>query len=553
MLLKHQLESEFSNFPQSDFSSNDIEQIKLLLPIYYRYTPAAELESENVSDLLNAIIAHWQLLKERRSSVPAVRIYNPSFEEHGWQSPHTIIEVACDDMAFLVDSLSMGINQAGLTIHLTIHPVVRALRDKAGALQELCFFSDSRGSAESLIRFHIEKQLSQDVLDALEQMVFSIINDVRCANQGWSDMRSRICAVRDRVAANQLPVSGGELSESVEFLDWLHDGHFTFLAYCEFDLTGEAGRISMQLSEYSVLGLFREPGGGAHSVELVIPDLGETLAATSALIVVTKANVRSTVHRPAYMDLVAIKHFDSDGELVGLYCFVGLFASTAYSSPPRNIPLLRKKVAELVAGAGLSSMGHSEKALTNLLDTYPRDALFQVPTDELRGIAMAILGLQERQRTRLFVTQDPFKRFFSCLIYLPRESYSKELKQRVQKVLVEAFQGIEVEFDTRFSESILARLSFIIHSPSDVDIEYDRDELEAGWWRPLPPGRMVCVTHCWNFTVRHWPYAISVSMLTPFPVAIVRISTHEPPPTILPESKLRERAVSWVCTSTTPL
>ncbi|MES9897952.1 MAG: NAD-glutamate dehydrogenase [Sedimenticola sp.] len=479
MLLQHQLESEFSNYPLSDFSDSDIQQINTLLAVYYRYTPAVELESESASDLLGAVIAHWQLLKERNSSVPAVRVYNPSFEEHGWQSSHTIIEVACDDMAFLVDSLSMGINQAGLTIHLTIHPVIKTQRNKAGELQSLYLFSDTQGSAESLIRFHVEKQLSQDLLDELQKMLLSIINDVRCANQGWMDMRSRISSVRDVVAANQLPVSSDELVEAVEFLEWLRDGHFTFLAYCEYELDNEGERTQMLLSESSILGFFREPGGGVHSVESVVPDLGETLSTMPSLVVVTKANVRSTVHRPAYMDLVAVKRFDSDGNIVGLYCFVGLFASTAYSSPPRNIPLLRKKMVEVVEGAGLSSMGHSEKALTNLLDTYPRDALFQVPTDELRAMAMDILGLQERQRTRLFVTQDPFKRFFSCLVYLPRESYSKELKVCVQGVLVEAFQGVEVEFATRFSESILARLSFIVHSPPGVDIEYDSDELQS--------------------------------------------------------------------------
>ncbi len=134
---------------------------------------------------------------------------------------------------------------------------------------------------------------------------------------------------------------------------------------------------------------------------------------------------------------------------------------------------------KVVQGAGLSAIGHSGKALNNLLDTYPRDALFQVPVDELRSMAMDIHGLQERQRTRLFVTRDPFKRFFSCLIYLPRESYSKELKVRIQNVLIEAFQGTEVEFDTRFSESILARLYFIVHCPADSEIEYDGDELQS--------------------------------------------------------------------------
>lgn len=475
-LLQHQLESELSNYPLERFSESEIAQIRTLLSIYYRYTPVIDLDNENATDLLGAIIAHWQLLKERRASLPTVRVYNPNFEDHGWQSAYTIVEVVCDDMAFLVDSLSMGINRSGLTIHLTIHPVVGTQRNSEGELEAISELFDRRAGAESLIRFYVEKQCTPDVLEALEQMAFTVINDVFCANQGWVEMRSRISLVADELVTARSPADSAEVTEAAEFLRWLHDGHFTFLAYCEYDLKEKDQRLQMQLSEYSVLGLFRQPGDGAHRVESVVPDIGDKVS-TIPIAVVTKSNARSTVHRPAYMDLVTIKRFDQDGQLNGLHCFIGLFASTFYNTPPRDIPLLRKKVAEVIGGAGLSTMGHSEKALSNLLDTYPRDALFQVPAEELRVMALGILGLQERQRTRLFVSQEPFKRFFSCLVYLPRENYNRELRIRVQKVLVEAFQGIEVEFDAWFSESILARLHFIIHSPPGVEVEYDSEEL----------------------------------------------------------------------------
>ena len=477
--LLQQMMDNLAGYPDSRFNKKDRAQIEQMLGFYYRHIPVSDLESTAIADLVGAVIAHWQLLRVRTGATPSVRVYNPSFEEHGWQSPHTIIEIVTTDRVFLVDSLSMGLNRAGLTIHLTIHPLIRTVRDQLGHLQEIRSLGDEGGEVESLIHFQVEKQLSADVLHALEKMIRDVIRDVTYANTDWEPMKQRATVIREILSKEKLPVDAARQAESCEFLKWIEDDHFTFLAYCEFDLVDKAGTPRLQLDKSSQLGLFQESCLNDQQAGAVIPvGGGKAYIATQEFLVVTKSNARSTVHRPAYMDFIGIKRFNSQGEVDGLYCLLGLFTSVAYNSPPKDIPLLRQKTREVISRSSLSASSHSGKALENILTTFPRDALFQTPVDELERLAMGILGLQERQRTRLFVSRDLFKRFYSCLIYLPRERYSRELRLRIQKVLVRAMNGIEVEFSTLFTESTLARIHLIIHTSPDSEMECSLEELE---------------------------------------------------------------------------
>ncbi len=471
--LKDQLIEDFASHPLSKPGDTETTQIEILLDVYYRHISSTDLEGEEAADLLGGVIAHWQLLKEWRKGECLVRVYNPNFEEHGWQSTHTIIEVVSRDMAFLVDSLSMVLNRIGMTIYLTIHPVVYTKRDSKGNLNAILQDEKRGTTGESLIRFQVEKQLSAEVLNEIRATVEAVIRDVGLANHDWLQMKEQVRLIRGSTDG-VLPVDREDMEEAGALLDWISDDHFTFLAYACFDLDGE----TLVLNRESLLGLFRNTEGDGCCVEEVIPILGDQFSKFTGCMVVTKSNARSRVHRPAYMDCIGVKRYDAGGRVVGLHCILGLFTSAAYSSPPRDIPLLRKKTAEVLAGAGLSPKSHSGKALNNILDTYPRDSLFQTPTGELQQISLGILGLQERQITRIFISRDTFNRFYSCLIYLPRERFNRELRIRIERVLVDVFKGTEVEFNTFFTESILARIHYIVHTVPDAEVEIDRSELE---------------------------------------------------------------------------
>ena len=476
--LKQQLSEEYLRRFGPNFSEIENYQLKSLLDIYYRHVSPVDLENSSITDLIGAAIAHWQLLKEPADSGPRVRVYNPGFEEHGWQSPHTIVEIVADDMSFLVDSLSMGLSRAGITIHLTIHPVVGVVREKNGGLQAVHDISTGLGKLESMICFQIEKQLSSKVTQTLEKMIRSVILDVILTNRDWQVMKQRVQSIAEGMAAETLPGDKEELAENRAFLDWALKDHFTFLAYCEFDLRTRDGKQSLTIDNQSKLGLFRETGSAGHDPKSVMPVVSDSYTGFPCHLIVTKANVKSTVHRPAYMDYIGIKRYDENGQVSGLFCIVGLFTIAAYSSPPKDIPLLRTKVAEVVGMSRIAPASFSAKMLQMILVTFPRDDLFQIPLEKLAEISFGVLALQERHQTRLFMFKDAFNRFFSVLVYLPKEQYNRELRLRVQKVLVAELKGSEVEFNTQFSESTLARLHFIIHTSSETPLEYDQAELQ---------------------------------------------------------------------------
>jgi len=476
--LKQQINEEFSRCFSPNFSDMENSQLKALLEIYYRHVSPADLESSTPTDLIGAVVAHWQLLRERSDSNPKIRVYNPSFEAHGWQSPHTIIEAVNDDMSFLVDSLAMALNRAGYTIDLTIHPVVAAVRDKSGKLQAIHELSTGLGKLESMISFQIEKQLSTKVLQSIENMVRDVLFDVILVNQDWQAMKQQAREISTGMREQALPVDKEDLQEEKAFLDWAVEDHFTFLAYCEFDLLHRDGKQSLVIDEQSKLGLFRETGSSGYDPKAVVPVVSDSYTGFPCHLLVTKANVRSTVHRPAYMDYIGIKRYDANGAVNGLYCIVGLFTIAAYSSPPRDIPLLRTKAAEVIGRSRLVPASFSGKVLQMILVTFPRDDLFQISVDKLAEITFGVLNLQERHRTRLFVSKDAFNRFLSILVYLPKELYNRDLRLRVQKVLVDELKGAEVEFNTTFSESTLARLHFIIHTTPETPADFDQAQLE---------------------------------------------------------------------------
>ena len=476
--IQERLLKEFKRLGAAGLEEPQRKQIRALLTLYYQHVPPAELENENTTDLVGAVVAHWQLLQRHRAGKPAIRVYNPNFEEHGWQSPHTIIEVVNEDLAFLVDSLSMVLNQAGLTIQLTVHPVIRVERGDSGQPVAIHPAASDLGSPVSIIQFQVDKQLDPEMLASLEKMVRRVLSDVIRANQYWEAMRARMIAVRDRSQQLERLMDADELAEANAFMDWMVNGNFTFLGYCELDLVSSGGKEALRIDSDSVLGIYEEGGDEAHALERIVPLLGDRYADLPCHLLVTKADARSTVHRPAYLDFVAVKRYDAKGNGNGVHCVIGLFTRAAYSSAPRYIPLLRKKVMEVITQVGLPPFSHSGKVLFNILDNFPRDALFQVPTDELFDITMGILSLQERQRTKLFAFKDHFNRFYSFLVYLPRERYNRDLRLRMQKVLVSAVNGAEVEVSTLFTESILARIHYIVHTPQDGDIRFDLGELE---------------------------------------------------------------------------
>ena len=459
------------------------EQCGLLEAFVVRYfgqVDPEDLAERQPADLYGAALSHWNFARQREPGGALVRVFNPSIEGHGWQSTHTIIEIVNDDMPFLVDSVTMEVNRVGLTLHLIVHPIVAVNRDSDGTLAGVAPEDAQPVHRESFIHVEVDRMIDPAQLDALAANLVRVLGDVREAVEDWTKMQSRLLAVVAELDQRPPPVPADECGEARAFLLWLADNHFTFLGYRRHELVTIDGEAALRIVPDSSMGILREgPSQEISASFSALPPEVRAYARRPELLVITKSTSRSTVHRPGYLDYIAIKRFGDRADVTGEDRFIGLYTSTAYSANLAEIPLLRRKAANVVARAGLPPGSHADKALVNILENYPRDELFQTGEDDLLRTAMGILHLGERQRFRLFVRRDPFERFLSCLIYAPRENYSTALRQKWQAILTQAFNGSSSEFNAHLSESVLARIQITVRTTPGNIPDFDVRELEA--------------------------------------------------------------------------
>lgn len=450
-------------------------QLSAFVREYFGQVDPEDLAERQAADLYGAAMSHWSYARRREPGQAKVRVFNPSIAEHGWQSTHTIIEIVNDDMPFLVDSVTMEVNRHGLTLHLIIHPLIGVKRDAQGQLTDVGAGDSQR---ESFIHVEVDRVADPKQLEALTADLARVLGDVRAAVADWHKMQQRVLDIVGQLEKQAPPIPSEELSEDLAFLRWLADGHFTFLGHRSHDLVAQGSDDTLRTVPGSGLGILRESAKDPGVAFAALPPRVRALARLPQLLVITKSTSRSTVHRPGYLDYIGIKRFDAAGQVVGEDRFLGLFTHTAYSASPVDIPLLRKKVADVLLRAGLPPASHSGKALVNILDTYPRDELFQTGGDELLATAVGVLHLEERQRFRLFVRSEPYERFVVCMIYAPRENYTTELRQKWQGILEKAFNGQGSEFNVHLSESMLARIQITVRTKPGEIPPYDVRELE---------------------------------------------------------------------------
>lgn len=448
---------------------------------YFARAEPEDLTTSPLEDIYAALLSHWHLLQQRHPNEPLIKIFNPAYETHGWQSPHTVVQMVVDDMPFLVDSTHMALVRQGLSVHMTLHPVMRVQRDSDGKLQALL----PRGKADSglneaMMRFDVDRIIEPERLRELEEIIKDALSDVRYIVEDWQLMRNRLEEIITTLGQQTLPMEAQDKQEVVAFLHWVENHHFTFLGYRAYDLVSEAGQDILRVVPNSGLGLFRKAGGDYVSQSFShIPAPMRSMVREPNVLVINKATAYSPVHRPTPMDYLGIKRFNEEGEVIGEWRFVGLYSSTAYNAPPEDIPILRTKIKRVMDRAGFDPRGHSAKALRHILATFPRDEMFQATEQELFDITMGILQVEERHRLRLFLRRDPFGRFISAFVYVPRDRFNTELRMRMQEILLRAMNGLSAEYAVNFTETVLWRVHFIIRTQPDQIPEFDPVELEA--------------------------------------------------------------------------
>ncbi|NLA68240.1 MAG: NAD-glutamate dehydrogenase [Gammaproteobacteria bacterium] len=411
-------------------------------------------------------------LGKRKRGTASVRLFNPTLASHGWETQHTVLQIANDDMPFLVDSVTMALADLGVGVHVLGHPVLALERDRAGRLTGV-----GKGSAESLMHLEIDRQ-SPEGCARIEAAVRAVLEDVRVIVEDWIAMRTRMEEVADGLAGGPLPVSDAERAEIQAFLRWAADNHFTFFGYREYEVVKKGRDEVLQAVEGSGLGLLRGRDVGK-------PRLLRTVGAqrtdrTVEPLILTKTNARSTIHRPGYMDYIGVLGFDrTGGKAVAEKRFLGLYTSSAYNRRPWDIPIVRVRHEQVMNASGLVDTGHSGKALKHILETLPRDELFQASSAELQRVASGILGLQERVRSRLFLRRDHYGRFYSVLAYVPRDRYNTEVRLRVEAMLKEALGADHVDTSVSLGESPLAQLHMLVRPRTGEAVEVDESTLQA--------------------------------------------------------------------------
>ncbi|MBB1471901.1 NAD-glutamate dehydrogenase [Luteimonas sp. MC1782] len=412
-------------------------------------------------------------LGKRKPGVASVRLFNPTLASHGWETQHTVLQIANDDMPFLVDSVTMALAELGVGVHVLGHPVVKLGRDRAGKLQGV-----GEGAPESLIHMEIDRQ-APDGCARIEAALRGVLEDVRSIVDDWAAMRTRMELVADGLADAPLPVSDEERAEIRAFLRWAADNHFTFFGYREYEVVRKGRDDVLQAIDGTGLGLLRGRDVGK-------PRLLSTVGAqrserTVEPLILTKTNARSTIHRPGYMDYIGVLGFDGkSGKATTEKRFLGLYTSSAYNRRPWDIPIVRQRHEQVMGASGLADTGHSGKALKHILESLPRDELFQASSGELQRVASGILGLQERVRSRLFLRRDHYGRFYSVLAYVPRDRYNTEVRLRVEALLKDALGADHVDANVTLGESPLAQLHMLVRPRTGEAVDVDEAALQDG-------------------------------------------------------------------------
>ncbi len=462
----------------------DPEAVSTFLRHYFRHVDAADIDERDVDDLFGIVESHYRAALIRSPGEHVIHVLPPS-QSGGLRSTGgaTVLQVVTDDLPFLVDSVTMEVLRQGWSIREVFHPQFLLRRDTDGRLVDI--LTSARAAREHGVLheswMHLEilpsaraardgavgEDLAGGIAEVLE-MVGGVVGD-------WQAMTARC----QQTVAELQGVPGEEAEQARELLDWLNHNHFTFLGCRDYDLRETGAEQAYVPVPGTGLGVLRgdEEAPGAFSA---LPRRD----GPPALMVITKGDTRSQVHRPAYLDYIGIRRHDDQGRIVGEHRFLGLFASTAYSEGISHVPVVRQKAAAVLRLSGYDAESHGGKAIVDTLETYPRDELFQTPLPELAATVERIAHLKERRQVRMFVRADPYGRYLSCLVYLPRDRYTTAVRRSMEEVLLTRLGGASIDYTARVTESVLARLHFVLRMPvghplGEVDVRALERELTA--------------------------------------------------------------------------
>ncbi|MDX8032990.1 NAD-glutamate dehydrogenase [Lentzea sp. BCCO 10_0856] len=450
-----------------------------LIRLFYRHVPAEEVNDDDPVDLVGAVRSNYQLAESRVPGRAAVRILNPTRGSDGWQCPVTVVQVVTDDMPYLVDSVASELTRGGVQVQRVVHPIVVVRRDPVtGERTEVLPTADpadppADALAESWMNIEVDLITDPDRARELESRLLTVLTDVREVVEDTERMVSTALQLAEELGKD----SAEDSTDGSKLLKWLADGHFTFMGYRQYELVQEDGEPALRAVLASGLGVLRQDSLAARSLTAG-PDNGAQ-ALSPDLLVLTQASAQSSVHRSVYPYYVGVKTFDGEGNVTGEHRFLGIFSTTALHEDVLDIPVIERRVRDVIHRAGFPLQSYSGQRMLEVIQNYPRTELFSVDADTLYQTTTGVIALAERRRLRLFLRRDPFGRFFSCLVYLPRDRYTTTSRLAMQEVLLAELGGLNLEYSARIGESALARVHFMVHTDPARVVEPDVHAIQA--------------------------------------------------------------------------
>ena len=465
------------------------EPLRAFAAEYTRRMSSGELAGLSPEELAGQIEGAFRLADERRGEV-AVRVFNPEPSVDGYRTEGSVVETNTEDSPFLFDSVNEELKARHLAVRRVVHPVIGTVRGTDGRIHEAVH---ARGSdtRESVMHFELDRRLPPAMLTGLEHAIADVLSDVRLAVRDFRAMRERVGTMIEIARAGAKLYQPDEVEETVTFLEWLLDMNFIFLGYREYDLVETEDGKSLVVRSGSALGILSKPGSSSYEQRVPLSSLEPSLRSRiegGDLLIYSKTNRASTVHRRARMDYIGVRRVSPGGEIVGEARLIGLFTSKAYMEPASRTPLLHRKLSQILEAEDLFEGSHDYKAVVAIFESFPKDELFAASTHELRRSVMGLLALQEQGHVRLFVRRDLYGRSVSLLVALPRERFSAELRMRLQDLFMERFRGSSVDYHLSLGESQLAMIHFAVHVADgevpDVpfaQLEHEVVELAQTW------------------------------------------------------------------------
>ncbi len=462
------------DFSRTKKQSKDFTQF---VEIFYLQNQERDFSQYSVEELYKNTLPSFEFFQNKKAGQFKIRTDNSS------QKNYTIIEIVNDDMPFLVDSIAALIKKFDIEIKNVIHPIYAVSRDKSGSLTSIV--AKDVGKLESLIQVHIHK-ISDKNCALLEKEIAQLLETIKVVVADWKEMLSALKASQAQI--KNYKKQDAEISEIKDFISWIIEGNFILLGFKEFDFAKSKNEYTIKPLDSSSLGVFRAPHPQfkPNVANFSSDEIAHSIK-NPYVVEVVKSSYKSKIHRASNAERIRIQKFSPQGEVIGEYRIIGLFTSSAYTQTPKQIPLIKGKINEVIKASGFVQGSHNYKDLVSAIESYPRDELFQISKADLLRISTSIVAICGRDEVRFFARKDNFSRFISCLVFVPRERSNSELREKICNYLAQEYQGEVVDVFVQITESNLTRLHVIIKTDATItdlresSIEVDISQMTKLW------------------------------------------------------------------------